>query len=176
MSTDRKSVVVQRGALDSCFLDKWVHGGNMAATDPAESPPKGQKSPAEEVETSGLEKEAVEPGSPASNGDEMAFGKTSQSPGEERTASVGIVSCVASHSEGRSGDGSDKTTCGLPDNTTSADKTTDTPGNDGWGFHWSETEEEDPVPKVQRQGSCGKLTFVMVLLLALASGLNHSVD
>lgn len=124
----------------------------MAATDPAEPPPKGQKSPAEKVETSGLEKEAVEPGNPASNGDDTAFGKASRSPGEERTPSVGIVSCVASHSDGRSGDGSDKTTCGLPDNTTSAGKTTDTPGNDGWGFHWSETEEEDPVPKVQRQG------------------------
>lgn len=162
VSADRKSFVVQRAALDSCFLDKWVHGGNMAATDPAESPPKGQKSPAEEVETAGLEKGAVEPGSPASNGDEAAFGKTSQSPGEQRAASAGTVRCVASHSEGRSGDGSDKTTCGFPDDTTSADKTTDTPGNDGWGFRWSETEEEDPVPKVQRQGSCGKLTFVMV--------------
>lgn len=126
----------------------------MAATDPAESPPKRDKSPVEEGETSRLQKEAVEPGCPPKNGEERTLSTSSRTPAEEQTASVGILSAVASHSEARSGDGSD--------NTISADETTDTLGNYGWGFHWSETEEEDTEPKIQRQGKCGAPTFVMV--------------
>lgn len=146
--------MVQRDALDSCFLDKGVRGGNMAATDPAGSPPKREKSPVEEGETSRLQKEAVEPGCPPRNGEERTLSTTTRSPGEEQTARVGILSAVAGHSEARSGDGSD--------NTTSAVKTADTLDSDGWGFHWSETEEEDTEPKIQRQGKCGAPTFVMV--------------
>lgn len=129
-------------------------GGNMAATDPAESPPKGEKSPVEEGETSRLQKEAVEPGCPPKNGEERTLSRTSRSPAGEQAASAGLLGAAASHSEARSGDGSD--------NTTSADKTTDALDNDGWGFHWSETEEEDTEPKIQRQGKCGAPTFVMV--------------
>lgn len=157
--------MVQHGALDSCFLDKGVHGGNMAATDPAESPPKREKSPVEEEETSRLQKEPVEPGCPPKNGEERTLSRSSRSPAEEQTARVGILSAAASHSEARSGDGSD--------NTTSAHKTTDTLDNDGWGFHWSETEEEDTEPKMQRQGSAD---VCYGLLLALASGLTCSAD
>lgn len=126
----------------------------MAATDPAESPPKRDKSPEEEGEASRLQKEAVEPGSPPKNDEERTLGTTSRSPAEERAASVGSLSAVASHSDARSGDGSD--------NTVSADETHDTLGNDGWGFHWSETEEEDTEPKTQRQGKRGAPRFVMV--------------
>lgn len=138
----------------------------MAATDPAECPPKRQKSPAEDVETSGLEKEAVEAGCTPNNDVETTPSKATESLGDEQSASVGIVGRVANRSEVTvgSGDGSDKTTCSLPDNTTSANKMTDTAGSDGWGFDWSETEEEETEPKIQKQendGKCGKLAFVM---------------
>lgn len=136
----------------------------MAATDPAECPPKRQKSPAKEVETLGLEKEAVEAGCTPNNDVETTHNKAIESLGDEQTATVGIVGRVANRSEVTigSGDGSDKTTCSLPDNTASANKIT---GNDGWSFDWSETEEEDAEPKIQKQhndGKCGKLAFVMV--------------
>lgn len=139
----------------------------MAATDPADCPQKRQKSPAEEVETSGVEKEAVEAGCTANNDVETTPSKATESLGAEQTASVGIVGRVANRSEGTigSGDGGDKTTCSFPDNTTSANKMTDTAGNDGWDFDWSETEEEDTEPKIEKQendGQCGKLAFVMV--------------
>lgn len=135
----------------------------MAATDPAESPPKREKSPVEEGESSRLQKEAVEPGCPPRNGEERTLSTTPRSPVEEQTAPVGILGAVAGHSEARSGDGSD--------NTTSAHKTPGTLDNDGWGFHWSETEEEDTEPKIQRQGN-----VCYGSLLALASGLTCSGD
>lgn len=165
LKTSVGNCIVQRGELDSCFLDKGVHGGNMAATDPAESPPKRHKSPAEKVEKSGLEKEAVEAGCPPNN-DGTTPRRAVESLGNEQTASVGIIGRVANRSEVTigSGDGSDKT-CSLPDNTTSANEMTDPAGNDGWEFDWSETEKEDSEPKIQKQennGKCGKLAFVMV--------------
>lgn len=139
----------------------------MAATDPADYPPKRQKSPAEEVETSVLEKEAVEAGCTAKNDVETTPSKATETLGDEQTASVGMVGRVANRSEVTigSGDGSDKTTCSFPDNTTSANKMSDTAGNDAWDFDWSETEEEDTEPKKEKQendGKCGKLAFVMV--------------
>lgn len=136
----------------------------MAATDPAECPPKRHKNPAEHLETSGLEKEAVEAECTANNDVEKTPRKATESLGEEQTASVGIVGRVANRSEVTIGssDGSDQTTGSLPDNAASANKMT---GNDGWGFDWSETEEEDREPKIQTEGNngkCGRLAFVMV--------------
>lgn len=160
--------VVQRVELDRCFVDEGMHGGNMAAADPAECPPKPQKSPAEELETFGLGKWRMEAGCTPKNDVEATPSKATESLGNEQSASVSIIGCVANRSEGTSGsgDGSDKTTFSLPDNTISANKMTDPAGNDGWGFDWSETEEEDTEPRTQKRehdGECVKLTFVLVV-------------
>lgn len=140
----------------------------MAATDPAECPPKRQKNPAKEVKTFGLEKETMKAGCTPNNDVETTPSKATESLRDELTASVGLVGRVANRSEVTigSGDGSDKTTCGFLDSTASPHKTT---GNDGWGFDWSETEEEEEEEentelKVQKQENDGrrKLAFVLV--------------
>lgn len=137
----------------------------MAATDPAECPPKRQKNPAGEAKTSGLEKETVKAGCTPNNDVETTPSKEPESLGDELTASVGIPGRVANRSEVTigSGDGSDKITCGLLDNTASPNKMT---GNDGWGFDWSEREEKEEDTKLKRQkqendGRC-KLAFVLI--------------
>lgn len=124
----------------------------MAATDPAECPPKRQKSPAEEVGTSGLEKEAVEAACTPNNDDERTPGKATESLGDRQPAELATRSEVTPGS----GDGNDKSTSG--------NRRSDAGGTDGWGFDWSETEE-DAQPKIHKQekdGECGKLTLVMV--------------
>lgn len=134
-SVDRKLSLVRRGELDSCFRNKGVHGGNMAATDPPESPPKRPKSPSEEAEPSG-------PGKEAACTDGEATPKAPQSLGGERTeATAG------------SGDGRDGAAGRSPED---AGKTTDTPGDDGWGFDWSETEEEGTQPRGERRENDSK--------------------
>ncbi|XP_042279343.1 uncharacterized protein zgc:66448 isoform X1 [Thunnus maccoyii] len=117
----------------------------MAAVDPSESP-KRQKSPAEEVETSGERTEAAESECSSSKTDEKTVNKTQESCGGEQRADVGSDGgCVASHSEVsvESGAGADKTTCHLPEDLTSAEKMAEAPGGDQRAFDWSETEDDD---------------------------------
>ncbi|XP_030249177.1 zinc finger protein 184 isoform X2 [Sparus aurata] len=125
----------------------------MAAVDPSESP-KRQKSPAEEVETSGEKKEAEESGCSVNQKDETTPNKTVESPDCERRADAGNDGgCIASHSEVsvESGAGTDKTTCNSPDDLTSAEKMAEAPGSDQRAFDWSETEDDDEEAKTHKQ-------------------------
>ncbi|XP_051261477.1 uncharacterized protein zgc:66448 isoform X1 [Dicentrarchus labrax] len=126
----------------------------MAAVDPSESP-KRQKSPAEEEETSGGKTEAVESGCGFNKEDERTHNKTTESPDDEQRASAGNDGGggVASHSEVsvESGAGADKTTCNSPDDLTSAEKMTESPGGDQRAYDWSETEDDDEGAKTLKQ-------------------------
>ncbi|XP_059194445.1 zinc finger protein 62 homolog [Centropristis striata] len=118
----------------------------MAAVDPSESP-KRQKSPAEEVETSGEQTDAVESGWSFNLKNETRQNKTAESPNGEQRAGVGNDGGggVASHSEVsvESGAGAEKTTCNSPEDITSEEKMAEAPGSDQRDFDWSETEEDD---------------------------------
>ncbi|XP_062278440.1 zinc finger protein 62 homolog [Scomber scombrus] len=117
----------------------------MAAVDPSESL-KRQKSPAEEVETSGERTGAAEPECSSGKTDETKVNKTQESCDGEQRADIGSDGgCVASHSEVsvESGAGADKTTCHLPEDLTSAEKMAEAPGGDQRAFDWSETEDDD---------------------------------
>lgn len=124
----------------------------MAAVDPSESP-KRQKSPAEEVETSGEKGEAVESGCSSNQKDETTDNKTAASPDDERRASVGNDGGgIASHSEVsvESGAGAEKTTCNSTEDLTSAEKMAEAPAGDQRSFDWSETEDDDEEAKTHR--------------------------
>lgn len=130
----------------------------MAATDPSDSP-KRQKSPAEEVETSGQKNAAVEAACILTNNDDTTPNKTTESPDDERGANVGIDGGrIASHSEVsvESGAGTDKTTCNSPDDLASAEKLTEAIGSDQQAFAWSETEDDEEVAtrRKRRNGKC----------------------
>ncbi|XP_018542457.1 uncharacterized protein zgc:66448 isoform X2 [Lates calcarifer] len=125
----------------------------MAAVDPSETP-KRQKSPAEEVETSGEKTEAVESGCGSNQRDETTCKKTTESPDDERRATVGKDGvCVASHSEVsvESGAGADKTTCNSPEDLTSAEKMAEAAGSDQRAFDWSETEDDDEEANTHKE-------------------------
>ncbi|GLD63492.1 uncharacterized protein AKAME5_001510900 [Lates japonicus] len=125
----------------------------MAAVDPSETP-KRQKSPAEEVETSGEKTEAVGSGCGSNQRDETTCKKTTESPDDERRASVGKDGvCVASHSEVsvESGAGADKTTCNSPEDLTSAEKMAEAAGSDQRAFDWSETEDDDEEANTHKE-------------------------
>lgn len=150
----------------------------MAAVDPSESP-KRQKSPAEEVETSGEKKEAEESGCSANQKDETTPNKTVESPDCERRADAGNDGgCIASHSEVsvESGAGTDKTTCNSPDDLTSAEKMAEAPGSDQRAFDWSETEDDDEEAKTHKQENdkCGMLTFLMYFTVSFSLWANLS--
>ncbi|XP_040899741.1 uncharacterized protein zgc:66448 isoform X2 [Toxotes jaculatrix] len=128
----------------------------MAAVDPSESP-KRQKSPAEEVETSGEKTEAVESGCGSNQKDETTCNKTAESPDDQRTATVGKDGgCIASHSEVsvESGAGADKTTCNLPEDLTSAEKMAEAAGSDQRAFDWSEPEDEEAKTQEEENDKC----------------------
>ncbi|XP_056236060.1 uncharacterized protein zgc:66448 isoform X1 [Seriola aureovittata] len=125
----------------------------MAAVDPTESP-KRQKSPAEEVETSGEKTEAVESGCGLNQRDQTTCNKTAESPDDERRANVGNDGCyIASHSEVsvESGAGADKTTCNSPEDLTLAEKMAEAAGSEQRAFDWSETEDDDEEAKSRRK-------------------------
>lgn len=130
----------------------------MAAIDPSDSP-KRLKSPAEEVETSGHNNEAVEAACTLTNSDETTPNKTTESPDDERGANVGIDGGrSASHSEVsvESGAGTDKTTCNSQDDLTSAEQLTEATGSDQRAFAWSEAEdgEEEATRHKLGNGKC----------------------
>ncbi len=129
----------------------------MAAVDPSESP-KRQKSPAEEVETSGEKTDAVESGCSLNQKDETTSNKNTESPEPRNDGG-----CFASHSEVsvESGAGTDRTTCKSPDDLTSTEKMTEAPGSDQGAFDWSETEDDVGEAKTNKRGNdeCGMLTL-----------------
>lgn len=147
----------------------------MAAIDPSESP-KRQKSPAEDVETSGQKNEAVESGCILTKNDETAPSKTTESPDDEQRANVGIDGGrIASHSEVsvESSAGTDKTTCKSPDDLISAEKMTEAPGSDQRAFDWSETEDDEEEAKTHKQeNKCGMLTLLMYFTVSFSLGAN----
>lgn len=150
----------------------------MAAVDPSESP-KRQKSPAEEVETSGEKTEAVESRCSLNQKDETTRNKTAESPDEEQGASVGNDGgCVASHSEVsvESGAGADKTTCNSPEDLTTAEKMSEAPGSDQQAFDWSETEDDDEEEKTHKEENdkCGMLTLLMYFTVSFSLRANLS--
>lgn len=151
----------------------------MAAVDPSESP-KQQKSPAEEVETSGERTEAVESECSSNKTDEKTFNKSSESCGGEQRADVrSDGGCVASHSEVsvESGAGADKTTCHLPEDLTSAEKMAEASGGDQRAFDWSETEDDDEEEtKTHREENdkCGMLTLLMYFTVSFSLQANLS--
>lgn len=135
----------------------------MAAVDPSESP-KRQKSPAEEVETSGEKTDAGESGCSLNRKDETTCNKPTESPDDEQR--VGVANdggCFASHSEVsvESGPGTDKTTCKSPDDLTPAEKMTEASDSEQRAYDWSETEDDDREAKTHKQGNdkCGMLTL-----------------
>lgn len=144
----------------------------MAAVDPSETP-KRQKSPAEEVETSGEKTEAVESGCGSNQRDETTCKKTTESPDDERRATVGKDGvCVASHSEVsvESGAGADKTTCNSPEDLTSAEKMAEAAGSDQRAFDWSETEDDDEEANTHKEekDKCGMLTLLMYFSISFS--------
>lgn len=145
----------------------------MAAVDPSECPER-QKSPAEEVETSGEKTEPAESGCSVNRRDETTCNKTSESSDDERRATVGNDGggCVASHSEVsvESGLGADKTTCNSPEDLTSAEKMAEAAGSDQRAFDWSETEDDDEDPKTQKEENdkCGMLTLLMYFTVSFS--------
>ncbi|KAM9353450.1 uncharacterized protein ABDE67_005823 [Symphorus nematophorus] len=126
----------------------------MAAVDPSESP-KRQKSPAEEVETSGEKTEAEGSGCSLNQKDETTPIKTTESPGDEQhgPSAGNDGGGTASHSEVsvESGAGTDKTPCNSPDDLTTAEKMTETPGGDQRAFDWSEPEDDDGEAKTHKR-------------------------
>lgn len=136
----------------------------MAAVDPSESP-KRQKSPAEEVETSGEKS-----GCGLNDEDETACDKTSECPGDEQKAGVGSQgACNASHSEVSVGSsaGADKPTCKPPEDLTSAEKMAEASGGEQRAFSWSETEDDDEGTKTQQENTkCGMLTLLMYFIVS----------
>lgn len=148
----------------------------MAAVDPSESP-KRQKSPAEEVETSGEKGEAVESGCSSNQKDETTDNKTAASPDDERRASVGNDGGgIASHSEVsvESGAGAEKTTCNSTEDLTSAEKMAEAPAGDQRSFDWSETEDDDEEAKTHRVENykCGMLTLLMYFTVSFSPQAN----
>ena len=145
----------------------------MAAVDPSESP-KRQKSPAEEVETSGEQSEAVEPGCGFSPRDETTHNKTAESPDQERGASVGNDGAAFSHSEVtvESGAGAEKTTC----NSTEDLKMAEAPGSEQRAFDWSEPEDDDEEEKThtEENDKCGMLTLLMYFTVSFSLWANPS--
>ncbi|XP_017288769.1 uncharacterized protein zgc:66448 [Kryptolebias marmoratus] len=102
----------------------------MAAADPSKSP-TGEKTPAEEVETSGEKAEAAEPGCSLGREDD---GTAAGSPGGEPRAEAAAAAA---------GGGADKTTCASAEDPTAAGKMAEAPGSRRRAFDWSETEEDD---------------------------------
>ncbi|XP_031154687.1 zinc finger protein 62 homolog [Sander lucioperca] len=127
----------------------------MAAVDPSESPTR-QKSPAEEVETSGEKTEAVESRCSLNQKDETTRNKTEESPEDEQRASVcNDGGGIASHSEVsvESGAGAEKTTSNSPEDLTSAEKMAEARGGDQRGFDWSEAEDDNEEAKTHQEGN-----------------------
>ncbi|XP_041844399.1 zinc finger protein 208 isoform X2 [Melanotaenia boesemani] len=125
----------------------------MAAVDPSKSP-KRQKTPAEEVETSGEKAEAAESGYSTNQKDEPTCDKIGGSPKNEHRDGVGSDSGgVASHSEVsvESGAGADKTTCILPEDLTASGKMAEAPGSEQRVFDWSEAEDDVETPKTHTE-------------------------
>ncbi|KAM6935818.1 uncharacterized protein PEZ65_006126 [Lycodopsis pacificus] len=125
----------------------------MAAVDPSESP-KREKSPAEEVETSGEKTDAVESGCGLNQTDEATHNKPARSPaGEQSVGNDG--SCVASHSEVsvESGAGAEKNTHNSLEDLTTAEKMAEARGSDRKAFDWSETEDDDQEAKTHTGGN-----------------------
>lgn len=143
----------------------------MAAVDPSESP-KRQKSPAEEVETSGEKAEAAESGCSLNEKDETICDETGESPGDKQKPNVGNEgACNASHSEVSvgSGAGADKKTCKSPGNLTSAEKMAEAPDGEQRAFDWSETEDDAEGTKTQEENTkCGMLTLLMYFIVSFS--------
>ncbi|MED6265862.1 hypothetical protein CHARACLAT_029761 [Characodon lateralis] len=122
----------------------------MAAADPSKSPNR-QKTPAEEVETSGEQAAAAESGCSPNQTNEGAGDKTGGcEPGAEDVGRDG-GGCVASHSGGvrvESGAGAaDKTTCVLPEHRAAAEKMAEALDNQQQAFDWSEAEDDEEGAK-----------------------------
>lgn len=144
----------------------------MAAVDPSKSP-KRQKTPAEEVETSGETTEAVGSACILEQKDETACNKTSDSPDDEQGPTVGRDgSCIASHSEVsvESGAGADKTTCISPEDLTSAEKMAEAPGGEQRAYDWSETEDDNRGAKTRAEENDkhGMLTLLMYFTVSFS--------
>jgi len=125
--------------------------------DPSESP-KRQKSPAEEVDTSGGKTEAEDTGSISNPMDE----ETHNDPDTEQRPSVGRDGS-ARHPEVsvESGAGAGKNTCNPAEQ---AEKMAEARVNDQPFYVWSETEDGDAEEKIHMDADdkCGMLTFVNV--------------
>lgn len=151
----------------------------MAAVDPSESL-KRQKSPAEEVETSGERTGVAEPECSSGKTDETKVTKTQESCDGEQRADIGSDGgCVASHSEVsvESGAGADKTTCHLAEDLTSGEKMAEAPGGDQRAFDWSETEDDDEgETKTHREENDerGMLTVLMYFMVSFSLQANLS--
>lgn len=152
----------------------------MAAVDPSESP-KRQKSPAEEVDTSGERTAAVESGRGVNRKDETPPNKTTESPGDERRTGVGVGGgCAASHSEVsvESAAGADETTGESPeDPVEAAEKMAEAPGGEQRAFDWSEPEDDgggggggggEAKRQKQENGKCGSLAVLMYFTVSLS--------
>ncbi|XP_069549458.1 uncharacterized protein [Brachyistius frenatus] len=127
----------------------------MAAVDPSKSP-KRQKTPAEEVETSGERIETAESGRSTNQKDETACNKSAESPDDEHGARVGGGGgCAASHPEVSvgSGAGADKTTCSSPEDLTSAEKMAEAAGGNQQAFDWSEAEDDDEEEEEEEEAA-----------------------
>lgn len=98
----------------------------MAAADPSKSPNR-EKTPTEEVGTSGEKAEAAESGCSLGREEDEAAGSPDDEQGAEVTAAGGA----------------DKTTCASPEDPTAAEKMAEAPGNRQRAFDWSEAEEDD---------------------------------
>ncbi|XP_056300787.1 zinc finger protein 11 isoform X3 [Pseudoliparis swirei] len=131
-----------------------VHGGNMAAVDPSESP-KRQKSLPEEVNTSGEKAGAVESRCGLNQKDEPRHNKPAESPADEQRAGDD-GSCVASHSGVRveSSAGVGQKTCNSPEDLTSAEKMAEARGGERRAFDWSETEDREAKTRAEGNGTC----------------------
>ncbi|KAK5862503.1 hypothetical protein PBY51_017893 [Eleginops maclovinus] len=114
--------------------------------DPSESP-KRQKSPAEEVDTSGGKTEA-ESGCSSNQKDEETHTDPTENPHTEQRTSVGR-DCSASHPEVsiESGAGDGKKTSNPVEDLTSAEKMAEARVNDQRAYEWSETEDYDTEEK-----------------------------
>uniref|UniRef100_A0A1A8UQY1 Zgc:66448 n=1 Tax=Nothobranchius furzeri TaxID=105023 RepID=A0A1A8UQY1_NOTFU len=116
----------------------------MAAADPSKSP-KREKTPVEEVETSGEQAEVAGSGSSLEQKDEPTCDKPADTPVDE----LGVDSEVSVEPGAA---GADKTTCSSPPEDQTADeKMAEAVGERRQAFDWSEAEDDEEAAKTTRE-------------------------
>lgn len=152
----------------------------MAAADPKS--PNRQKTPAEEVDTSGEQAAAAKSGCSPNQTDEAAGDKSGVCPngelGAEDVGSDGGGS-VATHS-GEVGVDSvagaaNKTTCVSPEDRAATEKMAESLDSQQQAFDWSETEDDEEGAKTQTKENAksGMPTMLMCVRVSFSLGLTR---